>query len=95
MRRQKRPEPWRPSPTPALDAFVRNLRAVESSRVAMWLSTEAPDQGFPDPWTPLVADLETEGNAVLGAVPCIAPHGHGRDGTVPFTDACPACGAIA
>lgn len=82
----------------ALDTFKRAFQ---------WMSTATPDAlSLLNPWPELVAEMEAEGAALIGAKPCEGarlgvPHGlewpePGPDGyaqIVPALDPCPFCGA--
>lgn len=87
----------------ALHWFNHQLRLVTSEPLALWLATELPYESggvVPDPFVELVADVELEGNARIGAVACPLPHGaEDPEGNIIPTralwaaEACPACGA--
>lgn len=86
----------------AYDRFRSNLRSAESHPLAAFLSfsDEAAGIGLGPDWRGMVADLEAEGSALIGAVPCpdAIPHGweHSQTGEVlDFTGGpCPSCGAV-
>lgn len=93
---------------PAMRRFKSEFPAVASRPFAAWLATElAGELGDPrfsaEPdLARLVADVEAEGNALIGAVPCPRRHGiennKGEIGTYDFAEdrdvlPCPACGA--
>lgn len=87
----------------ALHWFNHQLRLVTSEPLALWLATELPYESggvVPDPFVELVADVEAEGSALIGAGPsCEWKHGEeDPEGNVTpslwLTFAvCPACGA--
>lgn len=91
---------------PAMRRFKDHFREATSNALVMWLSTElAPTFGKGEEWDPfvtLVADVEAEGNAVVGARTCPRRHGiednRGEIGTYDFLEdrdvlPCPRCGA--
>lgn len=90
---------------PALRRYLRNFQLVSSEPLALWLSTELPDASggiMPDPFVEIVADVEAEGSALIGAGPaCQWRHGvEDPEGNVIPANwlaltglPCPACGA--
>jgi hypothetical protein len=88
-----------PAARPALRRFIDAFRDATSHPLALWLSTELAEESggvVPDPWPVLVADLEAEGNALIGARTCPVPHGpedsRGRIAAASLYP-CPSCGA--
>lgn len=91
---------------PALRRFLSDLKLIgtRDGALALFMTTVYPyESGQPalDPWPEVVADVEREGNARIGAVSCPMPHGveDEYDGVAAPTRAlwaaepCPACGA--
>lgn len=91
---------------PAMRRFKDHFLRATSNALVMWLSTElAPafDRGEEwDPFVTLVADVEAEGSALIGARPCRVDHGYDGVGLSSgemhpsaylLGQACPECGA--
>jgi len=86
--------------THALGRMTANLRAVQSSALALYMATEVP--GLEHDFARDVAEAEAEGSALIGAVLCPGWHGwepmtpEPADVVVDLSNGrpCPACGAV-